>query len=116
MAASKSASAKTMLGLLPPSSRPTFFTVSAALRMMCLPTSTEPVKATMSTRGEEARWSPTSPPGPVTTWKTPFGTPASSSRRASSSVVTGLTLAGLTIITLPAASDGAAFQATMRTG
>ena len=49
MAASKSASANTMLGLLPPSSRPTFFTFSAPLRMMCLPTSTEPVKATMST-------------------------------------------------------------------
>ena len=49
MAASKSASANTMLGLLPPSSRPTFFTFSAALRMMCLPTSTEPVNATMST-------------------------------------------------------------------
>ena len=55
MAASKSASAKTMLGLLPPSSRPTFFTLSAALRMMCLPTSTEPVKATMSTSGWPAR-------------------------------------------------------------
>ena len=55
MAASKSASAKTMLGLLPPSSRPTFFTLSAPLRMMFLPTSTEPVKATMSTSGEAAR-------------------------------------------------------------
>ena len=51
MAASKSASANTMFGLLPPSSRPTFFTLSAPLRMMCLPTSTEPVKATMSTCG-----------------------------------------------------------------
>ena len=55
MAASKSASAKTMLGLLPPSSRPTFFTLSAPVRMMCLPTSTEPVNATMSTSGEAAR-------------------------------------------------------------
>ena len=36
MAASKSASANTMLGLLPPSSRPIFFTFSAALRMMLL--------------------------------------------------------------------------------
>src|SRR5450759_3490448 len=52
MAASKSASANTILGLLPPSSRPTFFTFSAPLRMMCLPTSTEPVNATMSTSGE----------------------------------------------------------------
>ncbi len=51
-AASKSASAKTMLGLLPPSSRPTFFTVPAAWRMMCTPTSSEPVRVTMSTSGE----------------------------------------------------------------
>ncbi len=49
MAASKSASANTMLGLLPPSSRPIFFTFSAPRRMMLLPTSTDPVNATMST-------------------------------------------------------------------
>ncbi len=55
MAASKSASSKTTFGLLPPSSRPTFFTFSAPARMIALPTSTLPVKATMSMSGDEAR-------------------------------------------------------------
>ncbi len=84
--------------------------------MMCLPTSTEPVKATMSTSLWPARWSPTSPPGPVTTWNTPFGSPASSKIRASSRVVSGLTEAGLRIMTLPAAREGAAFHAAISIG
>ena len=116
IAASKSASAKTMFGLLPPSSSPTRFTVSLPTFMMCLPTSTLPVKATMSTSGEVARRSPTEPPGPVTTCRTPSGRPASSKMRASSRVVSGDTEAGLRIMTLPAASEGAAFQAAIRTG
>ena len=41
---SRSASAKTMLALLPPSSRVTRFTWSAQPAMICLPTSVEPVK------------------------------------------------------------------------
>ena len=48
-AASRSASAKTMLGLLPPSSRVTRLSVSAAFFMMIWPTSVEPVKAILST-------------------------------------------------------------------
>ena len=55
MAASKSASSKTTFGLLPPSSRPTFFTFPAPARMMALPTSTLPVKATMSMSPDVAR-------------------------------------------------------------
>ncbi len=48
-AAARSASAKTMLALLPPSSRVTRFTCSAQPAMICLPTSVEPVKQTLRT-------------------------------------------------------------------
>jgi hypothetical protein len=40
-----------MKGSIPLVSRLTFFRVSAASRMMCLPTRVEPVKAIMSTLG-----------------------------------------------------------------
>ncbi len=50
-AASKSASAKKMFGDLPPSSSEIFFSVSAAPRMIVLPTSTLPVNAILSTSG-----------------------------------------------------------------
>ena len=46
-----SASAKTMLGDLPPSSSDTRLSVPAASRMMPLPTSVDPVKAILSTPG-----------------------------------------------------------------
>src|SRR5271156_3761870 len=50
MAASKSASAKKMLGDLPPSSRVTRLTVSAACFTMILPTAALPVKAIVHVR------------------------------------------------------------------
>ena len=43
-AAATSVSAKTMLALLPPSSRVTRFTWSAQPAMICFPTTVEPVK------------------------------------------------------------------------
>src|ERR1039458_2654370 len=51
MAASKSASAKKILGDLPPSSRVTRFTVSAACFTMILPTAALPVNAILLTSG-----------------------------------------------------------------
>ena len=48
---SRSASAKTMFGLLPPSSRVTFFTLPAASRMISWPVVVSPVKATLPTPG-----------------------------------------------------------------
>jgi hypothetical protein len=51
MAWSMGASSKTMLAALPPSSRVTFFFVPATARAMALPTSVDPVKATLSTSG-----------------------------------------------------------------
>ena len=51
MAWSIGASAKTMLAALPPSSRVSFFFVPAIAFWMRLPTSVDPVNATLSTSG-----------------------------------------------------------------
>src|SRR5438270_825395 len=50
-AESISESANTMFGLLPPNSSVTRFRVSAAVRMISLPTEVEPVNATLSIPG-----------------------------------------------------------------
>src|SRR2546422_369503 len=76
-----SASAKTTLGLLPPSSRLIFFTLLAASRMISWPVVVSPVNATLPMPGWAAIAAPAVPPGPVTTLTTPGGKPAS---RASS--------------------------------
>ena len=76
-----SASAKTMLALLPPSSRVTRFTWSAQPAMIRLPTSVEPVKQTLRTSGWVTNRSPTTEPLPGMTVSTCSGRPAS---RASS--------------------------------
>ena len=53
--------------------------------------------------------SPSVPPGPVTMLSTPFGSPAWFSSSMMRRAVSGVVLAGLTIITLPAASAGPTF-------
>ena len=66
-----------MLGLLPPSSSVTFFRLPVAACTISLPTSVEPVKATLSTSSWAARAAPAVSPKPVTTFTTPSGMPAS---------------------------------------
>ena len=72
-AVSRSASAKTTLGFLPPSSRAIFLTVSGALTISRLPVSTPPVKETRSTRGSVESGAPASAPAPRTRLATPAG-------------------------------------------
>ena len=115
-AASRSASANTRLGDLPPSSSVTFFTVSAAVFMMCWPTSVEPVKVILSTLGCLTSASPAIEPLPGSTLNTPGGTPASSASSAIRIAVSGVSSAGLSTTVLPAASAGAVFQPTMIMG
>ena len=105
-----------MLGDFPPSSSVSFFTVSAALRMRCLPTSVEPVKLILSTRGWRTSASPTMAPGPARMLSTPGGRPASSASSPIRIAVSGVSSAGFRITVLPAASAGAAFQPTMFIG
>ena len=105
-ARSRSASANTMLALLPPSSSVSRFTCCAQPAMTWLPTSVDPVKTILRTAGWSTRRWPTTDPFPGSTWNTPSGSPAS---RASSPIriaVSGVRSAGLAITGLPAARAG----------
>ena len=69
--AAGSASSKTITGALPPSSRCTRLSVSAAVRAMILPVSTSPVSDTSRTSGCLTIASPAGTPSPVMTFSTP---------------------------------------------
>src|SRR5262249_15897118 len=75
------ASAKTTLGLFPPSSRATRLTVPAAAAITRRPLTSPPVNETMSTRGSSASGAPTWAPSPSTRFAAPGGGPAPSSSR-----------------------------------
>ena len=59
---------------------------------------------------------PTTSPRPVTTLRTPSGTPASLASSASRTVVSGVADAGLSTIEFPAASAGPIFQIAIHIG
>ncbi|MCY1494413.1 hypothetical protein D9M68_282810 [compost metagenome] len=69
----RSASAITMVGDLPPSSRVTRVMESIAALPISLPTAVEPVKVSLSTSGWWERAEPAVMPVPVTTLNTPAG-------------------------------------------
>ena len=110
-----SASSKTTTGALPPSSRCTRLSVSAAVRAIHLPVPTLPVKDTMLISGCWTMCAPTPGPSPVTTFRTPFGRTSTSSS-AKRSVETGVSSDGFNTTTLPAASAGAIFQIAIING
>jgi hypothetical protein len=112
---SGSASSSTTIGALPPSSRWTRFSVSAAFLAISFPVSTSPVSETRLMSGLRTSASPTGTPSPVTTWSTPGGSTscASSTKR---SVVRGVCSAGFRIWTFPPASAGPSFQTTIIRG
>ena len=101
---------------LPPSSSVTRLIVPAALRTISTPTSVDPVKPTLATSGCSTSASPTTSPGPGTTFSTPGGSPASSASSAYLSAERGERLAGLRTTELPAAIAGAVFQLPMLSG
>ena len=111
-ARSRSASAKTMVGDLPPSSRETAMNFSAALRAMPRPTSVPPVKETLRIAACVTNRSPTIDPAPGNVENNPFGSPAASMIRASSRQTSGLQEAGLSRMAFPAAKAGATFCAS----
>jgi hypothetical protein len=98
-----------MLADLPPSSRQTRLTVSAASMATRRPTAVEPVKDTTSTPGWVHSTSPTSAPGPGTMFSTPGGIPMSSAASARTNADRGVSAAGLATTVHPAASAGATF-------
>ncbi len=85
---SSGASSNTMLAALPPSSRVSALSVPATPLAMRLPTSVEPVNATLSTSGWVTRSMPISP-GPVTMLTTPGGRSAWRQTSAKSSAESG---------------------------
>ncbi len=105
-AASRSASAKITLADLPPSSSVTRLMDCEASAPTFRPTSVEPVKATLATSGCSTIRSPTVRPGPLTTFSTPSGRPASSASRSRRSAVSGVSSAGFRTTVFPAASAG----------
>ena len=75
-----------------------------------------PVNATLSMPGWATSGAPAVGPKPVTTLNTPGGKPASSTRRASSSVDAGVCSAGFTTMVQPAARAGASFHVSSSSG
>ena len=104
-----------MKGLLPPSSSVSFLPLPAVALRMMRPTSVEPVNAIFCTSGCSTRALPVAP-SPVTTLNTPGGSPADCAISAKHSAVSGVNSAGFKITVFPAASAGATFQATIRSG
>ena len=104
-----------MLAALPPSSRVTFLLVPATVRAIALPTSVEPVNATLSTSGWPTMARPVSP-APVTMLTTPGGRSACWQISANSNAVSDVVSAGLSTTVLPHASAGAIFQASISSG
>ena len=106
-ARSRSASAKTMLALLPPSSSVSRLTWRAQSAMICRPTSVDPVNTILRTAGWSTSRCPTTLPLPGSTWNTPSGRPASSASSPIRIAVSGVASAGLATTAQPAASAGA---------
>ena len=113
---SKSASAHTMVGDFPPSSKDVGMSFSAANRWMPKPTSVPPVKAMRWIKGWRTKASPTSEPLPGNTLKMPSGTPACWPMRANSKAMRGVISAGLMTTAQPAAKAGAIFWASLAMG
>ena len=106
-AASTSASAKTRNGALPPSSIETFSTPWADCSISLMPTSVEPVKVSLRSRGSSMIGFETPLEElDVMTLKTPAGRPASSRISASANMLSGVCCAGLMTIVQPAATAG----------
>jgi hypothetical protein len=110
VARSRSASARTTIPFLPPSSRLTRLSRRAARSAIRLPVADEPVKEMTGTSGESTIVSPTSAPLPVTRLTVPGGRPASAMSSTRSVAQCGVSLAGLKTTVLPVTRAGMIFQ------
>src|SRR6516165_7106091 len=81
-----------MNGAFPPNSSESFLIVSALCFIKVRPTSVEPVKVNLRTSGLEVISPPISLELPVTTLKTPAGTPARSANTAKANAEKGVGL------------------------
>jgi len=115
-AATRSQSANTSSGPLPPSSAVKGTRLRAAGSPIARPVSGDPVKEMRCAAGCATSAAPTSSPNPCTTLKTPGGKPASSARSARMEHESGDHSAGFRITVQPAASAGAVFQVESMNG
>ena len=99
---SRSASAQTICGSLPPSSSTEPFSCLAQISPTLRPTSTEPVKKIF--RADDSHSAPPTAPPPWTTRTRPSGRPAFSNVSRIRSPSRGVRLAGLRTTPLPAIS------------
>ena len=97
-----------MLADLPPSSKVSGVSVSAAAAITSRAVAQPPVNDTLSMPGWRTSASPAAAP-PTTTLSTPGGSPASSASSAKRSAPNGAISGGFTTTVLPAASAGTAF-------
>ena len=116
IAASRSASAKTTAGDLPPSSIDRPFRCGAAFAKMSCPVRLSPVNEISGTSGCLTSASPASSPSPCTRLNTPAGTPASSKIPAHRDADRGVNSAGLRTTVLPVASAGPSFHDSSMNG
>src|SRR5438477_6691078 len=105
-----------MNGALPPSSSDSFFTVDAHCAISSLPVPVDPVNERLRTTGLLVSSAPMSVADPVTTLKTPLGTPARSASSASASADDGVGDAGLSTTVHPAAIAGPALRVIIASG
>mmetsp|Transcript_20157 Transcript_20157/g.71283 ORF Transcript_20157/g.71283 Transcript_20157/m.71283 type:complete len:269 (+) Transcript_20157:554-1360(+) len=110
MVFSKSQSAKTMVGFLPPSSSDSFLNMGAAVRATWRPVTVPPVKEIIRMSSCATMAAPTSAPSPCTTLSTPGGRPTSVAISASTQAVRGVSSEGLATMVLPIARHGATFH------
>ena len=115
-AASRSASSNTTCGDLPPSSRVILLMLATAACATFAPVAVDPVKATLSTPLCAASASPVDRSHPVTTLKTPAGSPASVRISANATVEAGECSDGFTTHVQPAASSGASLNVSSSSG
>ena len=116
-AASTSASGNTMNGALPPSSIEVRSSPGADCSTSLRPTSVEPVKVSLRSRGSEMIGFETSELElEVRTLSTPAGRPLSSSIAARLSIDSGVCWAGLMIIVQPAAIAGPILRVPIAAG
>jgi hypothetical protein len=116
IAVSRSASAKTTFGALPPSSSVTRLRSFAAALTISFPSSVEPLNATLSTPGCAASAAPAVSPKPVITLTTPFRSPASCTSSASRAADSGVRSATFSTTVHPVASAGPSFHAAISSG
>src|SRR6266496_2282520 len=116
MAASRSASAKTMFGFFPPSSSETFLNNGAHVSATLRPVTVPPVNEIVLIFGCAVIAAPTFGPVPCTTLRTPSGKPASRQIAHSMYAVIGVSSLGLAMAVFPTAMAGAIFQLNKQRG